>query len=136
MFHEDIALFLRKIVKCVCEIRPDQRPGKHLIRVLGRIEQDFPETQRAGPVILLRQATRRTAFPVPVDDPVPRDGEEPGRQVLDGFRDAVACDELIEDVLQDVFGVSLIADPPPDEIEESFPLRMNGIPDERVTILL
>ena len=55
---------------------------------------------------------------IPVNDLVSGDSEEPRRQFFDRFRDAVACDQLKEDVLQNVFGILIRPNPAPYEFEQ------------------
>src|SRR5207245_5632699 len=68
----------------------------------------------------------RPALAIPIDDLVACGCEQPRREVLDGLHDAVAHQQLIEDVLKDVLGIARVADSSPDEVQEAPSLRLEG----------
>ncbi len=70
-----------------------------------------------------------TSLSVPVRDPVPRNREEPRRQVFDRLNNTVACRELIKNVLEDILRVARIADAAPYEVEKGPAVPLHGCVD-------
>ena len=52
--------------------------------------------------------------------------------MLDGLHEAVGGDELVEDILEDVFGVAAVGDVAADEVAQARLIVAEGIGDELI----
>src|SRR5207249_10631085 len=82
-----------------------------------------------------RRARRLSPLPAkPVDDPISRDPEQPGTDLLDGFHEALRLDELEEDVLQHVLNVLAVRHALPDEVAQTAALALDRLGDSPVLL--
>ncbi len=135
MEDKHFSLGFGKFLKRVRELRPEHRARIDLVRILPGIEEDFFEIQWTVAFIMDRDCLR-TPFPVPVDDFVPRDREQPRRQPLDGLSDTEAGNQLIEDVLQNILGISISADPAANERKEPISLLPDCLRDLMIGFMM
>src|SRR6266481_6275569 len=60
-----------------------------------------------------------------IDDAIPRHTVKPGANLLDRLHQPIRFYQLVEDILQDVFSVSLVVHALPNEIEQTPTLPLN-----------
>ena len=117
MHDKDLSLFGRKVVESVCELRPDERAKKYLVRVLFRVKEKLFEFEWKG--VVIKRFGKRYSFslPIPVDDPIARNRKEPCGRVFDRLGNACAHRQLLKDILQNILSVLGCPHASPDEIE-------------------
>ena len=69
-----------------------------------------------------------------IGDPIPRDAEEPRTHPLDRLHQPIGFDQLVEDLLQNVFGVLLVGHAPADEAFEFGAVELNQVGDPLVLL--
>ena len=86
-------------------------------RGFAGIEKDLFKIQWSRRIVVGSRKRIGPALPIPIDDLVPGDGEKPRRHFLDGLCNTVACGQLIENILQNIFRVRLVAHSLADKIQ-------------------
>jgi hypothetical protein len=115
-----VALFVREFVNSGFE-----RVEQHVARILG-VRARIRRRQQ----ILERLAHGfRLPFSKQIGDPITRDAKEPRGHVLDGHQQTVRLDELVEHVLQNIFGVARIRHAPADEAAQPRLLAVHDLGD-------